>query len=470
MDSSEATKKKRKEKRRRHARTYAKADGSKRFADLRRNERSAKRQKSGASSSGASASASGADPVEDTVKELIGMGFDEAAARAAVANAKGQLERSRNPGRGTLRPEPAAAAQPNAAAPERTFNVWTEEQLATLESAAAELGLTEAVNDERWAEVAARVGNGRSASACRHRWGSLQKGAQDAKAEPEAKPGWKAPKPSERATKLFIGNARAAGGDDEVRQFFETAGELTKLQWLSGKADGSCFAWCATAAVAQAALALSGKAVGKKGQLLVQMAHEVSFKAVVPKLKGLRSSGGSSIGAPPEGPIPKGCKGVFLENLSFELDEETLSWWCNDIVSNSEANGGAAGGKVKAVKFLRRPQEAEKKEESEKTASRKVHKHSHAGCAVVEFKQPARVSIEAMVAKHGATLLGRAVAVKLARAEFKKKGSKGKGKGKGKGKAKGKPKGTQGKGKGKSKAAPKKKTKTKGPAKAPAAK
>ena len=324
MDSSEATKKKRKEKRRRHARTYAKADGSKRFADLRRNERSAKRQKSGASSSGASgasssgssASASGADPVEDTVKELIGMGFDEAAARAAVANAKGQLERSRNPGRGTLRPEPAAAAQPNAAAPERTFNVWTEEQLATLESAAAELGLTEAVNDERWAEVAARVGNGRSASACRHRWGSLQKGAQDAKAEPEAKPGWKAPKPSERATKIFIGNARAAGGDDEVRQFFETAGELTKLQWLSGKADGSCFAWCATAAVAQAALALSGKAVGKKGQLLVQMAHEVSFKTVVPKLKGLRSSGGSSIGAPPEGPIPKGCKGVFLVNMT----------------------------------------------------------------------------------------------------------------------------------------------------------
>ena len=129
---------------------------------------------------------------------------------------------------------------------------------------------------------------------------------------------------------------------------------------------------------------------------------------------------------------------MFLENLSFELDEETLSWWCNDIVSNSEANGGAAGGKVKAVKFLRRPQqEAEKKEGGEKT-SRKVHKHSHAGCAVVEFKQPARVSIEAMVAKHGATLLGRAVAVKLARAEFKKKGSKGKGKGKAKGKGKSK--------------------------------
>lgn len=349
-----------------------------------------------------------------------------------------------------------------AIAPERTFNVWTAEQLDALNAAAAEQGLTEAKMDDRWEAVAEKVGHGRSASACRHRWATLQQGKGAPGSKDETAPGAEGPdtaegtasatwesRKAESSTKIFIGNARAVGGEDELIQFFAAAddednrvgGMLTELHWLSGKADGSCFARCSSAAAANAALALNGTKLANGQQLLVQLAHEVSFKSVVPQLKALRPGGGvSSIGQAPQLPVPKGCRGVFLSNLSFALDEATLEWWCNDTVGGSGADN--EGGMVSAVRFLTAADQASKKNDQEKptaevesAASETVstasqvqkqkqkqnhkHKHRHAGCAIVEFKKPAAQSIEKIIAKHGSSLLSRPVAVKFARAEWK---------------------------------------------------
>ena len=103
-------------------------------------------------------------------------------------------------------------------------------------AAAAEHGLTFAINDERWALVAVKVGNDRSASACRHRWGKehpdkvpppeprkpkkqQQQQQQESKkrkapsaagAEPPRKR--LAPRPAANTqTKIFVANAAAIG-------------------------------------------------------------------------------------------------------------------------------------------------------------------------------------------------------------------------------------------------------------------
>jgi hypothetical protein len=433
--------------------------------------------------------------IEETIKELVSMGFDEQAAREAVQKARQGIQvpstsapvpaevptsAPQTSSAGRKRKSSADPATPGAlgaaAAPERTFNVWTAEQLDALNAAAAEQGLTDAKMDDRWQAVAERVGHGRSASACRHRWATLQEGkgaapstnaalsgtVQPDAAKKTAAATWKSRKEeSPHATKIFIGNARALGEEDEVIQFFASAddednragGILTELQWLSGKADGCCFARASSAAAAKAALALSGTQVSNGQQLLVQMAHEVSFKSVVPQLKTLRSGdsagGVGTIGSPPQLPVPKGCRGVFLSNLSFELDEATLEWWCNDTVAGDGGEGEGTGGLVSAVRLLTADQASKKHGKDESTQDESTtdetqeedgtgesasevsqpqkkrrkqkhkHKHKHAGCAVVEFKHPAAPSIERMVAKHGSSLLSRPVAVKFARAEWK---------------------------------------------------
>eukprot|EP01043_Picozoa_sp_COSAG02_P078749 COSAG02_NODE_17886_length_973_cov_1.583524_1_plen_188_part_10 len=131
--------------------------------------------------------------IEETVKELISMGFDEQAAREAVQKARQDIQASTNSvaaevptsapqasRAGRKRISSTVPATPGAlgaaVAPERTFNVWTAEQLDALNAAAAEQGLTDAKMDDRWQAVADKVGHGRSASACRHRWAALQEG------------------------------------------------------------------------------------------------------------------------------------------------------------------------------------------------------------------------------------------------------------------------------------------------------
>ena len=340
-DPEEAKKKHKKHMKLKHARVLAKdreTGGSNRFAAMRREKRAEKRKHKRPLSR--EEADSNATAVEDTVKELMGMGFDEAAARAAVTKElKSKMAMSSSAAEeGPAASAPAggskakkrrksstgAAATLGAAiAPERTFNVWDAEQLDALDAAAAEQGLTDAKMDDRWAAVAAKVGNGRSASACRHRWAALKEGkgapappaadatsgaaeadtADETAAAADSTSTWKSRKAdSTRATKIFIGNAKALGGEDKVIQFFASAddaddragGMITELQWLSGKAEGSCFARCSSAAAAAAAVALSGTTVSAGQQLLVQMAHEVSFKAAVPKLKSLRGSDGGS--------------------------------------------------------------------------------------------------------------------------------------------------------------------------------
>ena len=470
---------KKKQMKLKHARVLAKEAGSKRFAALRREKRAEKRARTvrGRPLS-REESDSAALAIEDTVKELISMGFEEKAAREAVQKARQDLRvasnspavtaeplsASQTSSAGRKRKSPTDSAEPAAlgaaVAPERTFNVWTAEQLDALNAAAAEQGLTDAKMDDRWQAVADRVGHGRSASACRHRWAALQQGkgapsateatspsavqpktAEPRRAEKVASAAWKSRKAeSLHATKIFIGNARALGGEEEVIKFFAAAddedsrvgGMLTEVQWLSGKADGCCFARCSSAAAASAALALNGTEVSSGQQLLVQMAHEVSFKSVVPKLKTIRSgesTDGAGIGPAPQLPVPKGCRGVFLSNLSFELDEATLEWWCNDFVGGDGAEGQGTGGMVSSVRLLTAADQAAKQngkddatkdeaqEHDSETATavsqaqdqKQKHKHKHAGCAVVEFKHPAVPSIERMIAKHGSSLLSRPV-------------------------------------------------------------
>ena len=321
--------------------------GSKRFAVMRREKKEAKRQETGTAKPKRPLSREESDnaarAVEDTVKELMAMGFDEAAAREATNNAKLALSAAPAaaapaaaapavaPKAKRQKKGKAAVAQGPTVAPERTFNIWTAEQLEILNAAAAEQGLTDATMDDRWVAVAEKVGNGRSASACRHRWAAFKEGkgapvAAEADTVDEApvnerKLGGKKVestwKPREDS-KIFIGNAKALGGEEEVVAFFAAAddggerlgGVLTDLQWLSGKAEGSCFARCGCAAAAAAAIESCNGAKVTGGQtLLVQAAHEVNFKTAVHKVKKLRGGDSkSSLGPATTGPVPKGCR------------------------------------------------------------------------------------------------------------------------------------------------------------------
>jgi hypothetical protein len=200
--------------------------------------------------------------------------------------------------------QPAGSSLGARAAPERTFNVWTEAQDAALRSAVERLGLTAAATtaaeddhgggdgvhggsgkgskqdedvavtkeaasqgpravDPRWVEVSSDVGGGRSASSCRHRWAKLQQA--DAAT-------WKARKGKRASYKVFVGNAAGIAGssasadrpdDDAVSRWFSdrgVSGGLRELQWLRGKCEGSCFAECSGAAAMAQALELSGRA------------------------------------------------------------------------------------------------------------------------------------------------------------------------------------------------------------------
>lgn len=143
----------------------------------------------------------------------------------------------------------------------------------------------------------------------------------------------------EGGRKLFVSNLSWNIDDDGIRKFFEDDGELTDIKWNTdretGRFRGSGFIEFATPEAAASALKKNGN---------VLMERPIRLELARERPGGERGAGAGAGGGAAGGrfqqremtPKPEGCTTVFLGNLSFNIDEDTIRKTfsdCGEIVA-----------------------------------------------------------------------------------------------------------------------------------------
>jgi len=184
--------------------------------------------------------------------------------------------------------------------------------------------------------------------------------------------------------RVFVGNLPYTIDDEQIRAFFADVGELTDIHWVTdkqtGKFYGSGFLEFSTSAQAQAALGKAGADVGGRN-IKIDLAQPRGER----KPSGFAAGGaGGARGEKPKrdsrGPTPKpdGCTTVFLGNLPFSIDEDTLRGVFSDC------------GEITSIRWV------------EKDGQFK-------GCGFIDFSESG--ATDAAVAKNGQDVQGRQIRV-----------------------------------------------------------
>jgi nucleolin len=142
------------------------------------------------------------------------------------------------------------------------------------------------------------------------------------------------------SVRIFVGNLPFSATDESVAQFFQSCGEIASIHWVTDKQTGQ---WYGTAFIefttpkgAESAQLFNGRkmsgrpikvgqAVGNastannKKRLILDDADPNATTQPIKKLKA-----GAHIAALPISEKPGNTRTVFLGNLSFNIDEETV--------------------------------------------------------------------------------------------------------------------------------------------------
>jgi nucleolin len=200
---------------------------------------------------------------------------------------------------------------------------------------------------------------------------------------PSKKPKTTAPAPTssngghEPTGRVFVGNLPWSIDDDTIKEFFKDCGTISEIHWVmnkqTGKFAGSGFLAFSSPEEAIAAVALAGTEIDGR---------PVKLEHAQPRAGGDRGGGAGTPRqdrAPREPtPKPEGCTTVFLGNLSFSIDEDTVRSVFADC------------GEVTAVRWVERDGQFK-------------------GCGFVEFAESDATDLA--VAKNGQDVLGRPMRV-----------------------------------------------------------
>jgi nucleolin len=192
----------------------------------------------------------------------------------------------------------------------------------------------------------------------------------------------------EGITRVFVGNLPYTINDEQIRSFFAEVGEIKDIHWVTdkttGKFYGNGFIEFETPDEARAAVAKAGSDVGGRA-IKVDLAQPRTERK--PAGGGFGERGGDRGGdrggfdkREPRGPTPKpdGCTTVFLGNLSYSIDEDTIRNLFSDC------------GEITSIRWVEKDGQFR-------------------GCGFVDFA--ATDATDAAVAKNGQDVMGRAIRV-----------------------------------------------------------
>lgn len=146
-------------------------------------------------------------------------------------------------------------------------------------------------------------------------------------------------------TRLFVGNLPFAVDEASLRSFLEPAGEVTHIKWITdketGRFYGSAFIEVANSHVAVAALnkCNGSEMMGRKIKLNLAPAREGDVWP--PKSNVITGGQAQSKGVKSMSEKPEGCCKLFIGNLSYDIDDETI-----------EKFFGAVDAEIKAVRWI----------------------------------------------------------------------------------------------------------------------
>jgi len=194
----------------------------------------------------------------------------------------------------------------------------------------------------------------------------------DRNAEQQQEQGREESKDGEGRNRVFIGNLSFKIDEESLKEALKDCGEITEITWITdketGRFYGTAFAVFDTVEAAEKAVTLANgrKILGREVKINIAppKAGSVDIRRKMPPMPKLSSK-------------PKGCKTIFMGNLSFEVTEEDVRAFFRGC------------GEIKQVRFQIRPD------------------GSFKGCGFVEFEQ--EYSVEEAIQKHGRPLLGRPV-------------------------------------------------------------
>jgi len=186
---------------------------------------------------------------------------------------------------------------------------------------------------------------------------------------------------NEPSGRVFVGNLPWSIDDDKIKDFFKDAGTVTEVHWLTnkttGRFSGNGFLTFSSADEAIAAVALAGTELDGR---------QIKVDHAAPRAeRGAAGAGGfgDRTPRPDRGPReatpkPDGCTTVFLGNLSFSIDEDTVRSLFSDC------------GDITSVRWVERDGQFK-------------------GCGFVEFSDSS--ATDTAVAKNGQDVLGRPIRV-----------------------------------------------------------
>jgi len=182
-------------------------------------------------------------------------------------------------------------------------------------------------------------------------------------------------------TRVFVGNLPFTIDDDQIRAVFkDVGGEIVDIHWVTdrqtGKFYGNGFLEFDSADAAAAAVAMGGTDVGGR-PVRCDFAQPKGDRKAAPGGQTPRGEK-KAFNARPPTPKPEGCTTVFLGNLSFQIDEDTVRKTFSDC------------GEISAIRWVERDGQFK-------------------GCGFVEFADSS--ATDAAVAKNGQDVLGRAMRV-----------------------------------------------------------
>jgi len=211
-----------------------------------------------------------------------------------------------------------------------------------------------------------------------------QEKKRKAEAEPAAQPPAKKPKTdgsNEPSGRVFVGNLPWSIDDDKIKEFFKSVGTVTEVHWLTnkttGRFSGNGFLTFSSADEAVAAVALAGTELDGR---------QIKVDHAAPRMeRGAAGGGFGAAGTPRQDrtpreatPKPDGCTTVFLGNLSFSIDEDTVRGLFSDC------------GEITSVRWVERDGQFK-------------------GCGFVEFSDSS--ATDTAVGKNGQDVLGRPIRV-----------------------------------------------------------
>lgn len=188
--------------------------------------------------------------------------------------------------------------------------------------------------------------------------------------------------PQDANEQVFVGNLNWAIDDDIVKEFFKDCGTINNCKWLEDKESGR-FKGCGFLTFDSVESAT--KACAKQGEMLMDRELTINFAKNSGGSKGGGDKGGGRFANKPLSEKPEGCKQVFVGNLSFDIDDDAMYAFADELKDD-----------VAKIRWLTDRESGDFK-----------------GCGFVEFYSTE--SVDKFVAKNGEKLMGRPIRIDYAK-------------------------------------------------------